>query len=295
MQTTSPAEPVRSPPPPRPRRRPAKPQAWRTVPPVRLEAPSQLPKPLLALFGFLGSGAVHGAVLALILAAALAPKRFEPQTPVQFEVVEKPKPPPPPPEPPKPKEEPKKEPPKVAKVKLPPPPKDAPPPPPKTELAPPPPNEPPPPDAKPSAPVMIGITMSSTTAAGGFAAPVGNTLYGAAPQVAPKPEEVKPYAPPPGGRYVPPYKVTKLPELASEFKAAYPEEARKLGLEGQVVLRLTIDSKGTVAKASVIKGSGHGFDEAALDAVKRFRFKPGTEGDEAVATEITYTYTFLLD
>ncbi|MBI5544306.1 MAG: TonB family protein [Deltaproteobacteria bacterium] len=216
---------------------------------------------------------------------------------MEFEVVAKPPPPPPPPpEPEKPKEEPKKvEPPKVAKVKLPPPPPDAPPPPPKHEEAPPPPNDTPPPDAKPQAPVMIGISMSSTTTAGGFAAPVGNTLYGTAPKVAPKPDEVKPYAPPPGGRYVPPFKVTRLPELDKDFKAPYPEEARKLGLEGQVVLRLTVDAEGKVASAVVIKGGGNGFDEAALDAVKRFRFKPGTQGEERVATEITYTYTFLLD
>ena len=89
--------------------------------------------------------------------------------------------------------------------------------------------------------------------------------------------------------------MTKLPEILADFKASYPEEARKLGLEGQVILRLSVDSTGKVAKAAIIKGSGHGFDEAALDAVKRFRFKPGTEGDEAIATEITYTYTFLLD
>ena len=258
---------------------------------MRIAAPKPVSLPALAIIGIICSGAVHVTVLILILAAALKPTVFMPQTPVEIDVVETPKPPPPPP----PKEEPKKETPKLAKVIQMPVPKEAPPPPPKTELAPPPPNEPPPPDAKPSAPVMIGVTMSSTSSSGGFAAPVGNTLYGAAPKVAPKPEDVKPYAPPPGGRYVPPYKVTKLPELLSEFKAAYPEEARKLGLEGQVVLRLTVDATGKVVRSALIKSAGHGFDEAALDAVKRFHFKPGTEGDEAVATEITYTYTFLLD
>lgn len=298
MQTSLPTEPLRSlPAPPRPRRE-KKPQNWTALPPTRIEAPRQTSLPLIATAGLIGSGIVHLVVLAVIIDAALHPKRFEAQVPVEFEVVAKPPPPPPPPPPEPPKEEKKPEP-KVAKVfKPPPPPKDAPPPP--KETPPPPPNEPPPPDAKPSAPVMIGVTMSSTTAAGGFAAPVGNTLYGQAPKVAPRPDEVKPYAapvtaPPPGGRYVPPYRVTKLPEVASEVKATYPEEARKLGLEGQVVLRLTVDATGKVAKAVVVKGAGNGFDEAALDAVKRFKFKPGTEGDEPVATEITYTYTFLLD
>ncbi|MBI5549440.1 MAG: TonB family protein [Deltaproteobacteria bacterium] len=215
-------------------------------------------------------------------------------------MVERPKPPPPPPpEPPQPKEEERRkaEPVKVAKaLKLPPSPKDAPPPPPKTEPSPPEPNELPPPDAKPNAPLMIGISMSSTTIAGGFAAPVGNTLYGSAPKTAPKPEEVKPYAPPPpGGRYVPPFKVTRLPELVADFKAPSPEDARMLGLEGQVMLRLTVDGGGKVARATLIKGCGHGLDEAALDAVRRFRFRPGTDVEEAVTTEITYVYTFLLD
>jgi protein TonB len=287
------------PPPPRPRRREKKPQNWSVLPPVRIEAPRQTSLSRIAIAGMIGSGLVHALVLLLIIDAALHPKKIEAQIPVQFEVVSKPAPPPPPPPEP-PKEEKKPEPPKVAKVyKPPPPPKEAPPPP-KEEMPPPPQNEPPPPDAKPNAPVMIGVTMSSTTAAGGFAAPVGNTLYGSAPKVAPRPDEVKPYAapvtaPPPGGRYVPPYKVTKLPEVISEVKATYPEEARKLGLEGQVVLRLTIDSEGRVSKAVVVKGAGNGFDERALDAVKRFKFKPGTEGTEPVSTEITYTYTFLLD
>ncbi|HCF58748.1 MAG TPA: energy transducer TonB, partial [Myxococcales bacterium] len=132
------------------------------------------------------------------------------------------------------------------------------------------------------------------TTAGSFAAPVGNTLYGSAPTVAPKAEDVKPYASP-TGRYVPRYKVTKLPELSREVKAKYPEEARKLGIEGQVILELTIDATGKVTQARLVKRAGHGFDEAALEAVRRFAFKPGTEGGEPIVTEITYTYTFQLD
>jgi protein TonB len=173
-------------------------------------------------------------------------------------------------------------------------PKDAPAPPPQAENAPPPPNDAPPPGARPNAPVMIGISLSSTTSVGGFAAPVGNTLYGAAPTVGPKPEEVKPYASP-TGRYVPPFKVTRLPEKETEVEARYPEEARKLGLEGQVVLRLTIDAKGSVVLVKVVRSAGHGFDEAAVEALKRFRFKPAMEGSDPVATEITYTYTFQLE
>ncbi|MGC4121598.1 MAG: TonB family protein [Myxococcales bacterium] len=286
-------------PPPPGTRRAKQPQNWSALPPVHIEAPRPTPLPLIAILGMIGSGLVHFVIVLLIIDAALHPKKIEQQTPVEFEVVTKPPPPPPPPPPEPPKEEKKPDPPKVAKVFTPPPPpKEAPPPP--KGMPPPPPNEPPPPEAKPQAPVMIGVTMSSTTSAGGFAAPVGNTLYGSAPKVAPKPEEVKPYAapvtaPPPGGRYVPPYKVTKVPEPVGECKGVYPEEARKLGIEGQVVLRIRVDSTGNVVKAAVVKALGYGFDESAVAAITKCRFKPGTEGDEAIATEITYTFTFLLD
>jgi protein TonB len=262
---------------------------------VKVPAPPEQHRDRLAAWGVFGSVVVHGAIWALIVMAAARPKVIEESTPIEIAVVEKEKPPPPPPPPPEEKkEEPKKpDPPKVVKKAVPVP-KEAPPPPPKQEELPPPPNEPPPPDAKPQAPIMIGISMSSTTTAGGFAAPVGNTLYGSAPKVAPNPTDVKPYTSP-TGRYVPPAKVTRLPELVADVKAEYPPEARKLDLEGQVVLRLTIGADGKVEKATLIKGAGHGFDEAALKAVERFRFKPGTEGDEPIVTEITYTYTFILE
>ncbi len=262
----------------------------------KLARPEPQSRPALNGVGLAGSVVVHGALLFLILTWKPKPLSVEPAKPVEIAVIEREKPPPPPPEPPK-LEEKKPEPPKVARVRpklLPPPPKDAPLPPPELkEDLPPPPNEPPK-DAKPQAPVMIGISMSSTTSGGTFAAPVGNSLYGTAPKAAPRPEGVHSYASP-TGRYVPPYRVAELPVVLSEVKAEYPAEARKLGLEGQVVLRVTVDAAGKVSAARIVKGIGHGFDESALEAMRRFKFKAGTEGGEAITTDITYTITFLLD
>ncbi|WP_186817774.1 energy transducer TonB, partial [Myxococcus virescens] len=36
-------------------------------------------------------------------------------------------------------------------------------------------------------------------------------------------------------------------------------------------------------------------NEAARDAIRRFRFKPAIKGGEPVSTEMKYSYTFLLD
>lgn len=54
----------------------------------------------------------------------------------------------------------------------------------------------------------------------------------------------------------------------------YPMMARRLGKEGRVLLRLTIDEKGNLLNIEVIEGSGYGFTEAAVAAVKRSSFMP---------------------
>jgi protein TonB len=276
------------------RRRAAAAARYREVP--KLARPDLQSRAALIGSGLVGSALFHAALLFLILSWKPRSVSVEPATAVEIAVVEREKPPPPP-EPPKVEEKKPEPPPKAVRPRaklLPPPPKEAPPPPQELkEDLPPPPNEPPE-EAKPQAPVMIGISMSSTTSGGGFAAPVGNSLYGSAPKVAPKPEDVRSYASP-AGRYVPPYKVAELPVVLVEVKAQYPAEARKLGLEGQVVLRVTVDATGKVSSAKVIKGIGNGFDESALEAMRRFKFKPGIDAGEAIITEITYTMTFLLD
>ena len=215
---------------------------------------------------------------------------------------------PPPPKKPKPKTRPKKPKPAPAPQNLPPQPTEnvTETPQPKTDA--PPSDLPPPPNQKAaqgapkSAPIRIGISLSSTSTAGTFAAPVGNTLYGASSGTAADPAAVQPYAPdavrpgaPAYGVYVPPAKVTRLPKVKGEVRAVYPEAARRAGLEGQVVLKLRVSDKGKVVEARVVESAGNGFDEAALEAVRRFTFSPGMKDGSPIATDITYTYTFLLD
>ena len=53
----------------------------------------------------------------------------------------------------------------------------------------------------------------------------------------------------------------------------YPEEALKARIEGTVYLKYTIDYKGNVIEAKVIKSVGHGCDEEAIRVVKLLKFK----------------------
>ena len=228
-----------------------------------------------------------GALASLERATPWAPPKVEHV--VDIEIREPPKPILlPPPEPPKPKVIQAM---KVARVV----PREAPPASPHTPPpTPPPPNAPPPP-VHPTAPVPIhiGVSMESTVPGGDFPTAVGNSLYGAAPKVAPEPTTAsQPYWAP---KYVKAYQVAEIPELLSDFKAEYPPQAKKDGIEGEVVMLLTIDQFGKVAVVKKISGPGHGLDEAALDAAKKFKFKPASFHGEAVATEIRYTYSFEIE
>lgn len=207
---------------------------------------------------------------------------------VEMEFYEPPPPPKveePKPEPPKPVEPPKvklKPPPvKVAEVKPPP------------EQAPPPPNEEPPPEAstKP-VPLVVGISLSSTTAGGTFAVGAGNTTYGKADSTPTDPSQVKAYRAP---KYVPPGGADTAPELMSDFKPPYPEEAKKNDIEGDVLLRVTIDENGNVTDVKVVRGLGYGLDEAAVAAMRKHKFKPATKDGEAVGTTIPFNFRWYLE
>jgi len=66
----------------------------------------------------------------------------------------------------------------------------------------------------------------------------------------------------------------------------YPADARRLKAEGTVVMALDIDEKGRVTNASIVEHSNlASFDEAALEAAKRWRFKPAMNGGVAVAVQ----------
>lgn len=59
-----------------------------------------------------------------------------------------------------------------------------------------------------------------------------------------------------------------------------------------VALRLTLDADGRVLAAEVVEPAGHGFDEAARDALLRSRFRPATRNGTAIPAKILFRYEF---
>jgi protein TonB len=75
---------------------------------------------------------------------------------------------------------------------------------------------------------------------------------------------------------------------------AYPAFARKLGKEGRVLLRLTIDERGDLIEIEVLEKAGFGFVEAAVDAVKKSTFLPAKKNGKPVASRALLPVRFLL-
>lgn len=75
----------------------------------------------------------------------------------------------------------------------------------------------------------------------------------------------------------------------------YPDEARRLGIEGQVKVYLVVDETGRVVRRRVTKSLGHGLDQVALELAKKLRFEPAidTEG-RPVSDKLEWTFTFVL-
>jgi periplasmic protein TonB len=91
------------------------------------------------------------------------------------------------------------------------------------------------------------------------------------------------------------YLVTAMPILLNDFRIPYPPEAKKAKVQGRVLVKLLIDGKGSVRRAELISGPGYGLNEAALDAMKNFTFKPARVQDQPVAVEIQFAYNFVLE
>ena len=75
----------------------------------------------------------------------------------------------------------------------------------------------------------------------------------------------------------------------------YPYRARRAGHEGRVVLRVAVDAAGMPTAVTVARSSGHdSLDDAALEAVRHWRFTPATAAGLAVAGTVEVPITFRL-
>jgi TonB family protein len=83
-------------------------------------------------------------------------------------------------------------------------------------------------------------------------------------------------------------------EITFKPRPDYTEEARRLRLEGEVVLRVLFAASGEVRILELVRGLGHGLDETAVNAAQRIKFKPALRRGQAVDSTANVYIAFQL-
>ena len=83
------------------------------------------------------------------------------------------------------------------------------------------------------------------------------------------------------------------PTKTKDARAIYPADAIRAGIQGVVVLEITIDATGKVTKATVLR-SVPGLDEAAIDTVKKWEYEPTLIDGKPVPIIATVTVNFAI-
>lgn len=84
----------------------------------------------------------------------------------------------------------------------------------------------------------------------------------------------------------PPVPVNKLPPT-------YPSSLLGKGIGGRVLVSCTVDENGSVVSTSIKQSSGHpDLDKAAINAVNKWKFKPGTKGGRKVRSVCVVPFNF---
>jgi protein TonB len=82
-------------------------------------------------------------------------------------------------------------------------------------------------------------------------------------------------------------------KLIHQVRPAYPQLARAARISGEVRLRAIIARDGSIQNLAVVSGPAM-LNQAALDAVHQWRYKPTILGGEPVEIETTITVNFIL-
>ncbi|MFN3409604.1 MAG: energy transducer TonB [Limisphaerales bacterium] len=150
--------------------------------------------------------------------------------------------------------------------------------------APPPDNEPPPPEPPPEEqepppppslsdtppPMNLSVDLDFAVGSGGALAGFGQ--FGSSGE---------------GGNLMDAFDVADLekrPEVISSVPPVYPESLRRARVEGTVTLVFVLDENGRVEDLRVEQSSRPEFEKPALDAVRRWKFRPGMKDGQAVRT-----------
>jgi len=90
-------------------------------------------------------------------------------------------------------------------------------------------------------------------------------------------------------------KADEIPSPVKTIAPEYPANLRKDKVSGLVSVMIVIDEKGEVMAAEVSKTTNDEFREPALDAIRRWRFKPAKLEGKAVKFRVTVPVRFMVE
>jgi len=125
------------------------------------------------------------------------------------------------------------------------------------------------------------------------------TLRAASPAPSPEARTIPP-SPPPSTPPPPMPRKTNTPtdkpaERITFVPPVYPATAKWLGVKGRVTLTIDVRADGSVANRPRVVAAhpaGRGFEEAAVEAARRWRFKPAIRGGRSVASSLRFDIDF---
>jgi protein TonB len=82
------------------------------------------------------------------------------------------------------------------------------------------------------------------------------------------------------------------PRVIFQRKPTYPPALRRSKRQGTVTILFKVDTSGRVVDPSIAKSTDSAFDEAALEAVRQWRFEPGTRNGQPVQFRMKIPITF---
>jgi protein TonB len=90
------------------------------------------------------------------------------------------------------------------------------------------------------------------------------------------------------------YELDEPPQPIVQVQPEYPEKAKKAKLEGRVIVAVVVDENGDVIDASIHYSTNPIFNEAALEAAKKMKFKPAKHKDTPVKAIVRIPFVFKL-
>jgi len=84
------------------------------------------------------------------------------------------------------------------------------------------------------------------------------------------------------------------PTVLAKVDPEYSEEARKAKFSGTVMLSVIVDAEGRARDVRVVRALGMGLDEKAIEAVQKWRFRPGMKDGKPVNVRAQIEVNFRL-